>query len=91
MNRADKDQPDNIRAGQLSAEHVGELIRFREYDQDREINRIVTAELRQIHHNGGERSSSSTTVAGTERATGKTSRHTGKTSRHEGFNGEVAQ
>lgn len=41
-------------AGHLSVEHIGKTITFRTWDAAREIGTIVTAELRQISHNGNE-------------------------------------
>lgn len=52
--RGDKDQPTHIIAGSLCSTHIGELIRFRTRDVEREIVTVVTAELRQISHVGTE-------------------------------------
>lgn len=39
-----------MQAGELCVEHIGELIRVREYDSASEIVTITTGELRQISH-----------------------------------------
>jgi hypothetical protein len=42
-----------IAAGDLTAWHIGELIRFRLWDATSEVAQVITAELRQISHDQG--------------------------------------
>lgn len=39
-----------MEAGELCADHIGDVVRFRTYDQDRAITTVTTAELRQVNH-----------------------------------------
>lgn len=43
-----------LTAGELSARNIGSTIRFRTWDQARELAVVITAELRQISHDGDE-------------------------------------
>ncbi|MGB0971699.1 MAG: hypothetical protein ACPGVG_12160 [Mycobacterium sp.] len=50
--RGDQHAPEVIFAEQWCAQHIGELIRFRLWDDTREIATVITAELRQLSHDG---------------------------------------
>lgn len=41
-----------VNAGDLNVSHIGQVVRFRTWDPDREITTVITAELRQINHDG---------------------------------------
>jgi hypothetical protein len=41
-------------ANELAARHIGTLVRFRQYDENRETASIWTGELRQLSANGAE-------------------------------------
>lgn len=41
-------------AGMLNVGHIGSRMRFIDYNPTTEVVRIITAELRQVSHNGGE-------------------------------------
>lgn len=43
-----------VTAGELCANHIGTLIRFRQWDNNRETAVVTTAELRQLSANGDE-------------------------------------
>lgn len=50
-----KTEPTAVFAGMLNAsEHIGTIIRFGMYDDNRQTSTIVTAELRQIYHKSDE-------------------------------------
>jgi hypothetical protein len=49
---ADKDAPEQVPAGELDYTNIGTLIRFRLWDANHEVATVITAELRQIYHNG---------------------------------------
>lgn len=44
--------PYAVRAGDLFVDHIGESIRFQTIDEVRDITAVITAELRQISHDG---------------------------------------
>lgn len=54
--RGKKPRPDpkRIPAGELCAIHIGLLIRLRQFNEQRKVGTIVTAELRQVYHVGTE-------------------------------------
>ena len=43
-----------VRAGELNADNIGDLIRWRTWNNNRETATVITAELRQISHNQAE-------------------------------------
>lgn len=46
--------PNMILAQDLNATHISETIRFRVWDNNTEVAKVITAELRQVYHNGNE-------------------------------------
>ncbi|AGU91974.1 hypothetical protein ADAWI_57 [Mycobacterium phage Adawi] len=43
-----------ITAAELSGQDIGQTIRFRQWDSQRETSTVITGELRQLSHNGSE-------------------------------------